>query len=489
MFRSLFLFCASIALGQGASSTMVLIPAGSMLETRLYTPVGSHASHPGDRVTAVLIAPVTSTEHDLLLLPGATISGTVISAKALGFGLKRGGAELDICFDTLRLEDGTAYPIQARVAEVETARERVGVDGTIQGINPAASLSTGISFLMSTVLIHSELEAPALAVKLLAARSPDSEINLPRGSELLVELKSGLSLETTGLLSASTPPITPRETTEVRSLLAELPARAELSPHHASDPVNILLIGSKEQVEEAFRAAGWTGESRHSALALYRMYHCLTQRMGYSMAPMSKLFFNGFAPTKSYQKSLDTLSKRHHVRFWRQGNTNVWLGAATEDVNLTFRRMHFTHAIDEHIDNERAKLVNDLWFAGCVSESSLLTRESFRTASVTDLSMPTDGSVAVLRLGDCNGRASFPVRPAETVRTRFDQVLLALKGELMRANPLSVGFAGTRSVLAIVRRQPAASPVSDHRLARRSVVDTPAVDLASSHTVAMQTLQ
>ena len=37
-------------------------------------------------------------------------------------------------------------------------------------------------------------------------------------------------------------------------------------------------------------------------------------------------------------------------------------------------RTHLTHATDRTIDNERAKVVNDLAFTGCVDSGSLVSR-------------------------------------------------------------------------------------------------------------------
>ena len=76
-----------------------------------------------------------------------------------------------------------------------------------------------------------------------------------------------------------------------------------------------------------------------------------------------------------HQKSLDTVQKRHHVRVWQYPRrANVWLGAAAEDVGFRFELTHWTHSTDPNIDSERAKVVNDLAFTGCVDAAGLLPR-------------------------------------------------------------------------------------------------------------------
>jgi hypothetical protein len=425
-----------------------LAPAGTRLEVSLSTCTGSRISHSGDAVSAAVIAPVAA-GPELLLLKGATLSGSIEEAVPVGLGVKRGSASLQVRFERIRLADGTEYPIKARIVEVETARERVDAEGTIEGIDPAANVSSAFSFLMSTALLRTELEAPALVFKLLAARSPDFEIYLGKGTELIVELTRDLVLTDERAFEVAVPALGSDEVAGAYNLLNNFPdQQAELAPHRSSDLVNLMLLGSPDEVDTAFRTAGWTGESRHSALALYRMYHCLVQRMGYAMAPMSALRLNGLPPSRTYQKSLDTLSKRHHVRFWRQKGS-VWLGAASEDVALTVRRMHLTHAIDSDIDNERAKVVNDLWSAGCLAQASLLPRTALKPVSEGGLPITTDGDIAVLRLKPCDSSDNFPKPAPSTAEARVRQVFQAAEDEVIRANPLTVSIGLARAMKAL----------------------------------------
>jgi len=41
---------------------------------------------------------------------------------------------------------------------------------------------------------------------------------------------------------------------------------------------------------------------------------------------MTNLKFNGNPPDVAFQKGLDTFAKRHHIRLWRNGQSDVWLG-------------------------------------------------------------------------------------------------------------------------------------------------------------------
>ena len=104
---------------------------------------------------------------------------------------------------------------------------------------------------------------------------------------------------------------------------------------------------------------------------IYHMYHSLVQRIGYSKAPMQALTLNGKSEDATYQKSLDTFSKRHHLHLWKQQQSDFWLSAATEDVGYKLRGLRLTHATDPRIDTEREKVINDLTFTGCLDAASL----------------------------------------------------------------------------------------------------------------------
>lgn len=462
MLRTVVL-CVSVVLPMFSGT--VTVRRGSEVEVRLLNPLGSHSSHRGDPVEAAVIAPA-----GVVRLQGAVLTGHVEDAEPLGLGVRRGAAELEVAFDQIRLRDGSSARMLARIIQIETSRERVDALGRVWGIDPAMSLSSGCSFLMSTVLVHSELELPMAVVKLLAARSPDSEIRLPAGTEMFVRLTEDAQIDD---VSEDGPDsVSFQDAMTVQSSLSRLPLQqAEDAPHRSSDLINIVLLGSKRDVDAAFRAAGWRGETRHSPLALYGMFHSLVQRMGDGTAPMARLRLNGAVATSSYQKSLDTLAKRHHVRLWRQGDSDVWLGAATEDTGFAVRRMRLMHAIDGHIDNERAKVVNDLWFTGCVANASLLRRDHLRALPREDFQMTTDGDVAVVRLSTCNADPGA----APGGRLGLKQAFAAIGSDVVRANPLTVGMATFRMIAAQFRTSPVV--LADAPRERSIIAATPVAEL------------
>ncbi len=433
------------------NSTGAVLPAGTILEARLSGATGSRVSQPGDHIEATIIAPVFEPGW-LAVPPGVTLSGVIESVDRLGLGLKHRTATMKYRFNSIQFDDGRAFPIETRVLEVETARERVSADGTIGGIYPTANLSSGVSFAISGLLIQPEIAGPVIGIKFLIARSPDPEIYFPAGTEIILELTSRAVIAESNAILNTLKPLPAAQEAGIRYVLDNLPRQQTDRAHdYPSDLVNILLLGTRDQIDRAFAAAGWSGEQPHSVLALYRIFHCLVQRMGYSMAPMTTLTLNGKAPDSAYQKSLDTFSKRHHIRIWGQGASDAWLGAATEDVAYMFRGMHLTHAIDREIDNERAKVVNDLWFTGCVDSGSLITREWLRPVSENGASIATDGKIAALRLNDCLHPRSMPPAshqsPKPRPRRRIVQAMVAVGNDIARSNPVMLGYNAGKSFL------------------------------------------
>lgn len=188
--------------------------------------------------------------------------------------------------------------------------------------------------------------------------------------------------------------------------------------NHPSDFVNVLFLGSREDIDRAFHAAGWVQAERKSPMSLYWMYHALTRRSGYKRAPMNALTLNGVSSDFVYQKSLDTVQKRHHVRLWKVPRAaDAWLGAAAEDIGFRFRLTHWTHSTAPNIDQERAKVVNDLAFTGCLDAVELLSRQSpdLLQDPKDKRFILTDTDVAVLRLDRCdNPRIMQGVAPASS---------------------------------------------------------------------------
>ena len=426
------------------------LAAGTRLEVRFSTPTGSRISHAGDRVDATVIAPVF--EDGRLLIPqGATVSGTVESVVRAGLGLKHLTSRIEYRFDSLQVAGTNSVTIAARVIQVETAKERVDDHGMVSGIYPTANVSSSVAFYaLPLLLIDPEVGIPVFASKIVAARSPDPEIYFPPGTEVILRLTAAANIADSGTVSNLLGPVSETDLAEAQRIIAKLPQqRTSRAGNRPSDLVNILFLGNRESIMRAFHAAGWEGAQRRSLRSIYRMYHCMVQRIGYAAAPMGDLTLNGIKADLDFQKGLNTFSKRHHVRLWEQPEGDAWFGAATEDVGYQVRRMHLTHATDPLIDNERTKVLNDLAFTGCLEAAALIRRSSFDPPGQHERALITDRKLLVLRVSDCRKPRTMDseaITSGPSERPRFAQAMVALRNDLIRTNPISLAYNTARAI-------------------------------------------
>ncbi len=425
-----------------------VLPEGTQLEVRFSAATGSRISHAGDSVEATVIAPVFA-DGRMLISQGAVVRGTVASVDRVGLGIKHLTSRIEYQFDKLQLSDGSMVPVNARVADVETAKERVDPEGMIGGIHPTANLSSSVAFYGIPLLYFDpEFGVPMMGIKVLIARSPDPEIYFPAGTEMILKLTGETNVPEQVDVSNGIPALSPARVDEVRKILAKLPEqRTNRGRNKPSDLVNIVLLGDRASIGRAFEAAGWSGAQRTTLRSIYRMYHCMVQRIGYSMAPMGRMMLNGVPADAEYQKNLNTFSKRHHLRLWKDTGEDAWISAATEDVGYTLHGVHLTHATDSLIDSERAKVLNDLAYTGCVSGAAMMARPLSDGGLEGGASIQTDGRVAIVQVSDCqHPRASMNEsgRPDSPEKPRAVQALLAMRNDLIRSNPISLAYNTTK---------------------------------------------
>lgn len=417
-----------------------------MIEARLSGAAGSRISHRGDPIEATIIAPI-SADGQIVVPQGSKLIGSIASASPIGLGIKHSHASITFGFDKLLLPNGDAIPVHAQLMEVDTAKEYVDDQGAVRGIHPIASFSSSLTFyVVPLLLVNPAVGAPVWGVKSMIAPSANSEIGFPTGTEMLLRLSSAVTFATGNAdFSSPTQSLSPGDLEEIEQMLKNSAQRARMGGH-PSDMVNLLLIGNRSALDRAFYASGWSQAHRKSPASLYRMYLALTKRIGYPRAPMNALTLNGMPSSFVQQKSLNTVQKRHHVRLWQYpGRENVWLGTAAEDIGFKFRWLHWTHSTDPRIDSERAKVVNDLAFVGCVDAAGLMTRDSADLVQDPKAEFPiqTDGDIVAVRLNDCvrpNVMAGVVKTPGAHKRGPFARTLSMLGHELVRSNILFTAY-------------------------------------------------
>ncbi len=230
----------------------------------------------------------------------------------------------------------------------------------------------------------------------------DASIDYKPGTELELELTKPLDW-TVPAPANPVAEITPADA--LNKLVAAEPFRTVAeNPPRPSDIVNLMFIGSADQIKSAFEQAGWSTAAALNQSAKMETARAIIEDRGYQEAPMSILFLDNKPPDFTFQKANDTFEMRHHVRIWRrpqdfQGKP-VWLAAATHDIKFTLSPVskNFTHGIDPNIDKERSKVVNDLLFTQKVHGLALAERTGIPqdATNATGDKLVTDGKIAVL---------------------------------------------------------------------------------------------
>jgi hypothetical protein len=301
----------------------------------------------------------------------------------------------------------------------------------------------------SGTTLHLEMH-PIGAVGLLAARIaltrlPDPEIDLPAGAEMTLQVNCA-SLERSW--GKAPEQITLDE--GLSEFLRQQPVgirKADGSP--TADLINVALIGSEETVALAFAEAGWSRADRLTKTSFKQVYTAFTQRQGYAEAPVSTLYYEGREPDLVFQKSLNSIAKRHHVRLWRVAGPDgepIWLGAATHDVTVGFDRKTFglLHKIDENIDRERRKVTADLEFTGALRGQTDLARMlPTSDGAKTDQAL----SVARVEFPEHFALEATPVRSEGSRAHRFARrLILEARQYALRENPYYLAFASVRKI-------------------------------------------
>ena len=139
------------------------------------------------------------------------------------------------------------------------------------------------------------------------------------------------------------------------------------------DPLNIILVGSEEDVIPALLAAGWHPADALSLRSSVRIAVDSVFDRPDPDAPVSNLYLFGRKEDLAFEKPIGhSPRERNHVRFWRSdkldGGRPMWMGAATRDIRVELSRTtgEVTHRISPDVDAERDLLLSELTTANRV---------------------------------------------------------------------------------------------------------------------------
>ena len=191
-------------------------------------------------------------------------------------------------------------------------------------------------------------------------------------------------------------------------LLSKIPRRNSDPNGKPGDMVNALIVGTQDQVVQAFTAAGWVQVDKSVGDAMLSAVLGTIQKKDYLTMPMSTLFlFNrpqdyGFAHAEPVKVAMS----RHHLRAWKSpyevDGRPLWCVAATHDIGFERdqRNNSVTHKIDPAIDGEREYVNGTLSGTGLVVQRDHVTpADALTTAkTATGGEFHSDGRVLVLVL-------------------------------------------------------------------------------------------
>lgn len=191
-------------------------------------------------------------------------------------------------------------------------------------------------------------------------------------------------------------------------MLPALPRRVESKSSAPGDMVNLLIVGSKEQIADAFQAAGWLQPDKTTQDAIVHAIQETMAHKAYAEMPMSQLYLFGRTQDFGFVDGMpiQVVAERNHFRVWRtpwldsQGRT-VWAGAGTHDVGIEKDQSGtLTHRIDPNIDTERDYILQTLEDAGKVATTEYLTpADPVRQAvTATGDAYHSDGRILVIIL-------------------------------------------------------------------------------------------
>ena len=182
-----------------ATAVAETIPAGTTFHCRLTQTLSTRVNYPGDSFTAAVSEPVTL--NGRVVIPvGATLTGRVASVRPPG--RVKGVGEMRLLVDTLVLQDGRSFPVDAVLdaAYGEEHAKVVGEEGTVKGpssrlktVGETAGLAAGGS-LVGLIFAHPLL---GLAVGGTTGfvdrmRRRGDDLTLPQGTQLDYQLTRDL---------------------------------------------------------------------------------------------------------------------------------------------------------------------------------------------------------------------------------------------------------------------------------------------------------
>ena len=191
-------------------------------------------------------------------------------------------------------------------------------------------------------------------------------------------------------------------------LLNKIPRRISDPDGKPGDMVNVLIVGTEDQMLQVFTTAEWVQVDKTVGSTVLNAVIDSIEKKAYLTMPMSTLFlFNrpqdyGFAHAEPVRVAMS----RNHLRVWKSpyevDGQPLWCVAATHDIGFERdqRNNGVTHKIDPAIDGEREYVNGTLSGTGLVVQRDhVAPADPLTTAkTATGGEFHSDGRILVLVL-------------------------------------------------------------------------------------------
>src|SRR5258707_2880614 len=144
----------------------------------------------------------------------------------------------------------------------------------------------------------------------------------------------------------------------------------------AGDPINLVFVGTKDQIMHSFQQAGWLLPDPITPQTSAKIAADSLAHRSYPTAPVSNLYVFGRIQDLAFEKPTNDVQNRGHIRLWKTGTLVggqlVWVGQASYDSGIELSATNHlpTHHIAPTVDLERNAVGADLEKTGLVKEEA-----------------------------------------------------------------------------------------------------------------------
>ncbi len=191
-------------------------------------------------------------------------------------------------------------------------------------------------------------------------------------------------------------------------LFNTLPKISESITGLPAEPINIIIVSSRNVLDQAFINSGWYLLDGPSIKSYSKIIVSFFKKTSYPQTPGLPVFWDTLPNKIGYGKptSENSISSRHHLHLWEtdfvtSDNQSIWIGTAHFDEEIKTKGIFILpfHSTDPMVDNEREEVKNNLASTNFLKsfEKINLTGLMYGTKSSGN-SFLTDGQAYILYL-------------------------------------------------------------------------------------------